>query len=77
LLNKAAAIKKVIRQIGLYPESCVYIGDEARDVDGAKRAGVHMIAVGWGYNDPELLKAHNPDSVVYKPEEIIAEVEKV
>jgi len=77
LLNKAAAIKKVMRQIGLHPESCVYIGDEARDVDGAKRAGVHMIAVGWGYNDPELLKAHNPDSVVYEPKEIITEVEKV
>lgn len=76
LLNKAAAIKKVIRQIGLHPESCVYIGDEARDVDGAKRAGVHMIAVGWGYNDPELLKARNPDRVVYTPKDIITEVEK-
>ena len=77
LLNKAAAIKKVIRQIGLDADSCVYIGDEARDVDGAKRAGVHMIAVGWGYNEPELLKAHSPDSLVYKPQELIETVEKV
>jgi phosphoglycolate phosphatase len=77
LLNKTAAIKKVMRQVGLSPESCVYVGDEARDVDGAKRAGVHMIAVGWGYNDPELLKAHNPDNVVYHPKDIITEVEKV
>lgn len=77
LLNKAAAIRKVLRQSSLQPNECVYIGDESRDVDGAKKAGVHMIAVGWGYNDPALLKTHKPDAIIMKPKELLAEVKEV
>ena len=77
LLNKAAAIKKVLRQSGLRAEDCIYIGDESRDADGARRAGVHMISVGWGYNDPALLKAHHPDALVMTPQELLIEIKEV
>ncbi|MGF7228950.1 MAG: HAD-IA family hydrolase [Candidatus Saccharibacteria bacterium] len=77
LLNKASAIRKVMRQNGMNRHDCVYIGDELRDVDGAKRAGVPMISVGWGYNDPELLASHHPDVLVMQPQELLAAVEKV
>lgn len=77
LLNKAAAIRKVLRQSHLKADDCVYVGDESRDVDGAKRAGVHMIAVGWGYNDPALLKAHKPDSVVMSPNDLLTRIKEL
>jgi phosphoglycolate phosphatase-like HAD superfamily hydrolase len=77
LLNKAAAIRKVLRQNGLTADECVYIGDESRDIDGAKRAGVPVISVGWGYNDPELLKSRQPDVLVMRPKELLEAVEKV
>lgn len=72
LLHKAAAIKNVLRRNRFAPEECVYIGDEARDVDGAKKAGVYMISVSWGYNHESLLQEHKPDALVHEPHEIVS-----
>lgn len=77
LLNKAAAIRKVMRQNGLQPHECVYIGDESRDIDGAKKAGVGMVSVAWGYNDVSLLRDHHPDAIVEYPSELVAAIKKV
>lgn len=70
LLHKAAAIRNVMRRNRFAPEECVYIGDEVRDVEGAKHAGVSIISVPWGYNDEILLRQHNPDVIVHHPSEI-------
>lgn len=77
LFNKAAAIRKVMRAKGLKAGECVYVGDESRDIDGAKRAGVPVISVGWGYNDPALLARKEPDALITKPQELVHIVEKV
>jgi phosphoglycolate phosphatase-like HAD superfamily hydrolase len=77
LLNKAAAIRKVLRQNGVQPHQCVYIGDESRDIDGAKKAGVGMVSVAWGYNDVSLLREHNPDVIVMHPNELVSAIKKV
>lgn len=70
LFNKAGAIKRIIRQNQLQGSVCVYIGDEARDVDAAKRAGVGMAAVGWGINDPRLLALHGPHVIATTSKEL-------
>lgn len=76
LLDKAGALKKVMRQNKLNPEECAYVGDEARDIDAAKKAGVYMISVGWGYNDPSLLARQHPDSLIAQPQELITVLEQ-
>ena len=35
------------------PERCVYIGDDRRDIEAARAAGMPGIAVGWGYSNGE------------------------
>ncbi len=72
LFHKASAIRKVLRSSRFTPQECAYIGDEARDIDGATKAGVFMISVSWGYNDEQLLREHHPDAMVKIPKEIIA-----
>ena len=47
----------------------IYVGDEVRDITGAKNAGVKVIAVAWGYNSRELLEKHKPDFPVDTPQE--------
>jgi phosphoglycolate phosphatase len=37
------------RQLGVDPEACVYIGDDLRDIQAGKAAGMATIAAGWGY----------------------------
>lgn len=77
LLNKAGAIRKVIRQNGLRLEDCVYIGDEVRDIDGAQRAGIPIVSVGWGYNDATLLESRQPDTLIYQPEKLVESIENL
>ena len=37
------------KQLGMTPESCVYIGDDRRDIEAAKAAGMRSVAAAYGY----------------------------
>ncbi len=49
----------------------VYIGDEIRDIEAARRASAISIAVTWGYNTPQVLKTYQPDYLVNSPQELL------
>lgn len=72
LFSKSAALKHVLRRNKLNPKDCYYIGDEVRDISSAKKAGVPVVVVSWGFQDPETLLAHNPDKIVAKPAEFLS-----
>ena len=36
-------------QLKLRVQDCVYVGDDKRDIDAARAAGMYSIAIGWGY----------------------------
>jgi phosphoglycolate phosphatase len=61
LLHAAALMK-------LPPAACLYVGDDLRDVQAARAAGMAVIAAGWGYlgaaADPALWGA---DAVIDHP----------
>src|SRR5207247_6193025 len=54
------------------PADCVYIGDDLRDAQAARAAGMRFVAAGWGYHgeggDPN---AWNADAVVAHPRELL------
>lgn len=75
LFSKAAAIKKVLRQNHLSPSECIYVGDEARDIEGAQKAGLRMISVGWGYNDAVLLRSRKPDALIMHPQQLVSAIQ--
>lgn len=75
ILGKARALKK-IKILGQAQDEMVYVGDEVRDVEACKKAGVKIIAVDWGFNSRLALEKHNPDFVVSSPSEIL-EIVKV
>ena len=59
--------------IGRAPEACVYAGDHERDIVAGRAAGMHTVAVRYGYlaagEDPA---AWRPDAVVGAPGELLA-----
>jgi phosphoglycolate phosphatase len=59
--QKSAVLKKVIAHQKLDPSKVFYIGDETRDIEAAKIAGIKSIAVTWGYNSKAILDNSNPD----------------
>jgi len=54
------------------PADCVYIGDDLRDAQAARAAGMRFVAAGWGYHgeggDPN---AWGADAVISHPGEIL------
>lgn len=71
LLGKQTALNSVAKKLRIRKEQMIYIGDELRDIESCKKAGVEIIAVTWGFDDLELLTAGNPDYIAHKPEEIL------
>jgi HAD superfamily hydrolase (TIGR01509 family) len=69
--GKHKVIKKWLRIENINPEKVVYVGDEIRDIDAAKKTGIKVIAVGWGFNSPQALAAQNPDFLIERPQELI------
>jgi len=58
---KHGRLTQLLRCAGFAPEQAIYIGDEVRDIDAARRAGMAVGVVAWGYNDAALLRRHRPD----------------
>ena len=58
--------------LSLPPADCVYVGDDLRDVQAARAAGMPVLAAGWGYlgesADPRTWAA---DAVVSYPREVL------
>jgi len=61
LFGKAARFRRVLRRTGISPAEVISIGDEARDMEAARQAGVAAGAVTWGYATPALLQSCKPD----------------
>lgn len=71
LFNKSKYIRKLIKNNNLKRKDCVYIGDEARDVQAARLAVIKIISVTWGFNNKELLKKQHPTYIIDKPQQLI------
>ena len=48
-----ASLLHAADQLRLAPASCWYLGDDLRDMQAAQAAGMHPIAVDWGYHHRE------------------------
>ncbi len=67
ILRKHKSLKKLLDNENLAATACLYIGDETRDIEAARKADLKCVAVEWGYSNPEALRLHSPDALVSKP----------
>jgi phosphoglycolate phosphatase len=72
LFGKAAKFRRVLRGAGVAPGAAIAIGDEVRDIEAARAAGIACGAVTWGYAAAETLRALQPDLVFEGMEDIAA-----
>lgn len=49
-----APLQEAARRLGHLPQTCVYLGDDARDVQAGRAAGMCTLAAAWGYLGTEL-----------------------
>lgn len=71
IFGKHRVISKVLKEQRINPAETVYIGDEVRDVEAAKKSGIRSAAVSWGFSHRENLEKAQPNWLFDKPEELM------
>jgi len=72
LFGKAQRILNVLKKTGVPAARAMYVGDETRDMEAARKARVGGVAVCWGTNGREAMETEGPDYCVDDPRELIA-----
>jgi len=70
IFGKPAKFRRVLRRSGVAPAQAIAIGDEIRDIEAARAAGIACGAVTWGYAAPKALRALRPDLVFDRIDDI-------
>jgi phosphoglycolate phosphatase len=66
--SKIKKIRSLIKRLKMQPQGVYYIGDTIGDIEEGKKAGVHTVAVTWGYHNKAKLVAAQPEQVADTPE---------
>jgi phosphoglycolate phosphatase len=69
--EKAEALMEIKRRNIDHAAELIYIGDECRDIEACKKAGIRIIAVTWGFDPREMLEQNHPDHLVDDPSELL------
>jgi len=64
-----ASLLHAANELALAPRDCVYLGDDLRDIQAARSAGMRCVAVEWGYG--KGLHGWNADAVIARPADLI------
>ena len=59
------------RAIGLAPGSCVYVGDDLRDVQAGQAAGMKTAVAMWGYLNGQHPERWNADCMIEEPRDLL------
>jgi phosphoglycolate phosphatase len=70
IFGKDKPLKRLLKSNNYDPSDSWMIGDEARDIEAGKKAGMNTIAVSWGLQSVKGLALANPDFIAKKPADI-------
>lgn len=60
------------RRLGIDPARCLYVGDDLRDVQAGRAAGMGTVAAAWGYlGQGEPIEAWGADHLINFPAELL------
>lgn len=63
LFGKARVLKKALQEQSAASGDVLYVGDEVRDVEACRKAGIRIIAVTWGLNSKAALERAGAETV--------------
>lgn len=71
LFGKDKVIRSMLREKKFDTNDVLYVGDETRDIEAAKKTKIKVAAVTWGFISRKALEKYKPDFLLDKPEELI------
>jgi phosphoglycolate phosphatase len=72
LFGKARIFRRVVRAERAHRDQVLVVGDETRDIEAARQAGLACAAVTWGYATTEALMACRPNHLAASFDELAA-----
>jgi phosphoglycolate phosphatase len=67
-----APLLEAARRMSVDAADCVYVGDDLRDVQAGRAAGMSTVAVQWGYlGEGDAIEAWGADHLVHTPGELL------
>lgn len=66
-----APLLHACRLANIIPDQCIYIGDDLRDVQAGKAAGMGTLVAAWGYLDGEDPKKWDADLIATQPADLL------
>lgn len=58
-------------QIGVAPEQALYVGDDLRDIQAARAAGMPVVAAGYGYIGQSEITSWEADAIIDRPQDLL------
>jgi phosphoglycolate phosphatase-like HAD superfamily hydrolase len=77
LFGKDKVLERLLDKEKIPRGNVIYIGDETRDIEASRKAGVPVIAVTWGLNHRDVLSALDPDQIADTPDDILRCVQQI
>lgn len=68
---------EVIRELGVLPSECLFIGDSGMDMAVAKNANCVALGVLWGFRKEDELIDNGADFIIKEPSQIIKIIEQL
>lgn len=68
-----APILRACEIAGVAAARCIYVGDDLRDIEAGRAAGMRTIAAGWGYLDGDDPHGWGADRVIDSPARLLTE----
>ena len=64
-------VERALRELGMPPQSCLFVGDSQHDIHCGRAAGVWTAGATWGPFDREHLEAVLPDHYCETPADVL------
>lgn len=68
IFGKARVLSKVLNEHAIKKIDAIYVGDEIRDIQAAKKVAIKIISVTWGFNEKNALQTFHPDALLDTPQ---------
>jgi N-acetyl-D-muramate 6-phosphate phosphatase len=67
-----APLIEAARRLGLAAADCIYVGDDLRDIQAGRAAGMATVAAAWGYlGEGEAIEAWGAEHIIQSPGELL------
>lgn len=71
LFDKSKTLKSIVKGYRFHSYEVLYVGDETRDIEAAKKSNIPVASVCWGLNTKKVLLKHKPDYLIESPSRLL------